>query len=167
MHSEVEQPAEPGMQIGQHFFDRLTDLLELRSAERHRPVTNIEIAAWMTEHGYPVSDSYISSLRLGYQRHPSLKIIEGLAAYFDVAAPTLISADTTRAMIDTIARDTGATNLALRATGLSAENLELVSKVLDSMRVSERLSSHATAPDESASNSNSETHTSPDEATQG
>ncbi|MEK8229111.1 hypothetical protein NKG05_29040 [Oerskovia sp. M15] len=42
----------------------------------------------MTEHGYAVKEAYLSALRGGHRTSPSLRIIEGLAAFFGVEPRT-------------------------------------------------------------------------------
>ncbi len=139
MGDDVVPNAGPGDVIGETFFVRFTELLRAREHQGQH-VTNTELAQWMTSHGYPVSPTYISSMRNGHSRSPSLRVIEGLAKYFDVDSSYLVSATEDPTATARVALgDATVTDVAMRASALSAENLIALRRVMDGLRAAEGL----------------------------
>lgn len=66
------------------FSDRLEYLFRTMPNPKGRRYTAEEIARRSTECGYPISAVYVSQLRSGLKRNPSLKHATGLAAAFGV-----------------------------------------------------------------------------------
>ena len=128
----------PGERLGRTFRDRLNELLDARSAGSGRTVSNREVVRWMNEHGYEIKEPYFSALRRGRQAAPSLRIIEGLAAYFDVDSATLLAQQQAQEAMEKVMAG-GARDVALRASGLSAENIAAISLLMDRLRAGENL----------------------------
>jgi transcriptional regulator with XRE-family HTH domain len=68
------------------FTARLNRLFETVRSDDGKPFTNAEIVARMVTSGYQVTAGYISQLRSGLRRRPSITHIEGLARAFGVSA---------------------------------------------------------------------------------
>jgi transcriptional regulator with XRE-family HTH domain len=139
--SEVE-PAltpvvEPGVDVGFRFHARLNQLWSERKAEsalRGRSLTNRDLSRWLIEHGYEVSDGYISHMLSGRHQTPSLRLIEGLARFFGVDPSYLLSDATEEAELQRALADTGIRSIALRAVGLSPSNLEAIRRIAEETR---------------------------------
>ncbi|BDZ41837.1 hypothetical protein GCM10025865_11360 [Paraoerskovia sediminicola] len=130
----------PGGKLGRAFQDRLNALFAVR-AEAGRKVTNREVAEWMTAHGYAVKDAYLSALRGGHRTSPSFRVIEGLAAYFEVDPRELLGNDESAEPIADVVARAGVEKVALRAEGLSPESLAAVSAFMDHLRAQSKLPS--------------------------
>ncbi|WP_419703782.1 hypothetical protein [Promicromonospora sp. NFX87] len=129
--------AAPGQRLGEAFRLRLNELFV--AAERGgRRVTNREVVRWMNDHGYAIKDAYLSQLRSGRASSPSLKIIEGLSAYFDVDSSALLSVDNSAVLNDLLDQH-GVRSIATRAAGLSQENVDAIARLLDRFREAENL----------------------------
>jgi len=127
----------PGQRLGEAFRLRLNELFA--AAERRgKRVTNREVVRWMNEHGYAIKDAYLSQLRSGRAASPSLKIIEGLSAYFGVDSSTFLTVDSSR-MLNDLLEQHGVRSIATRAAGLSEENIDAIARLLDRFRESENL----------------------------
>ena len=124
----------PGERLNRAFQHRLNELFEKRQRDG-RGATNREVATWMTEHGYAVKEAYLSALRGGHRTSPSLRIIEGLAAYFGVEPKDLLdTGEDPKKDLRLALSDHGVEAFAMRAEGLSAENVRAVTQLLDQMR---------------------------------
>lgn len=129
--------AGPGQRLGEAFRLRLNELFA--AAERRgRRITNREVVLWMSDHGYAIKDAYLSQLRSGRATSPSLKIIEGLSAFFDVDSSTLLSVDSSPVLNDLLEQH-GVRSIATRAAGLSQENIDAIARLLDRFREAENL----------------------------
>ncbi|MFE7508221.1 hypothetical protein [Promicromonospora sp. NPDC057488] len=129
--------AAPGQRLGEAFRARLNELFA--AAERRgKRITNREVVLWMNHHGYAIKDAYLSQLRSGRAASPSLKIIEGLSAYFDVDSSTLLSADSSPGLNELL-NEHGVRSIATRAAGLSQENIDAIARLLDRFREAEKL----------------------------
>jgi transcriptional regulator with XRE-family HTH domain len=129
----------PGERLSRAFQHRLNELFATR-ARAGRGATNRQVATWMTEHGYAVKEAYLSALRGGHRTSPSLRIIEGLAAYFGVEPKDLLdTGEDPRKELRLALSDHGVEAFALRAEGLSEENVRAVTQLLDQMRRLESL----------------------------
>ncbi|GAA1849873.1 helix-turn-helix domain-containing protein [Myceligenerans crystallogenes] len=136
--TENEALTPPGERISQVFRTRLNDLFATAERRGER-ITNREIVRWMSEHGYPIKDAYLSQLRSGRAGSPSLKVIEGLSAYFGVDSSTFLTSEVTEPEINSLLEKHGVRSLATRAAGLSEENLDAISRLLDRFREAEGL----------------------------
>jgi len=139
----VSDGVAPGRRLGEAFRHRLNELFT--AAERRgRRITNREVVLWMNDHGYVIKDAYLSQLRSGRASSPSLKIIEGLSAYFDVDSSTFLSAGNSPEL-DELLDQHGVRSIATRAAGLSQENVEAIARLLDRFREAENLPPISTA----------------------
>jgi transcriptional regulator with XRE-family HTH domain len=128
----------PGARTAEVFRRRLNELFALGA--NGRPVTNREVAQWMREHGYAINEAYLSALRGGHRESPSLRVIEGVAAYFGVSPASLVDPDgQSRADLQAVLRDKGVESLALRARGLTPENVKAVTDLVDQIRRMQQL----------------------------
>jgi hypothetical protein len=97
MARENNSPAQqPGDRIAQCFQQKLNSCFEKRSAERGHTITNVEVSSWLEEHGYHCKPAYLGALRNGRpgrQASPSLRVIEGLAAYFEIDPAVFFSTE--------------------------------------------------------------------------
>ena len=133
----VSDGAAPGQRLGEAFRTRLNELF-VAAERRGRRITNREVVRWMNDHGYAIKDAYLSQLRSGRATSPSLKIIEGLGAYFGVDSSTFLSADRSPVLNDLL-KEHGVRSIATRAAGLSEENIDAIARLLDRFRESENL----------------------------
>lgn len=99
-----------------------------------------EVAESIERSGGPtISASYIWQLRTGVKDNPTKRHIEALAAFFGVG-PTYFFDDTQAARVDAelalvaAMRDAGIRQLALRATGLSTESLNVIADLIERTR---------------------------------
>lgn len=125
----------PGEAIGRVFCQRFNELLEARK-QNGRPVTQVVISKWMGEHGYDASQAYLSQLRSGKSRYPSLKVIEGLSLFFDIDSSYFLQTDdaaSQKAILDAIIRDPRLTDIALRASRLSVETIDAIQRIVDQL----------------------------------
>lgn len=106
--------------------------------------THEEVARGATDAGYEISAAYVWQLRNGKRTNPTLRHIEGLAAFFGVPASYFLDPDVQKrvdAELELIAslRDAGVQHLALRAHGLSPEGLAAVENMVEHVRRIEKL----------------------------
>jgi hypothetical protein len=133
----VSDGVAPGQRLGEAFRLRLNEAFA--AAERRgKRITNREVVVWMNDHGYAIKDAYLSQLRFGRATSPSLKIIEGLSAYFDVDSSTFLSADSSPVLNELLDQH-GVRAIATRAAGLSQENIDAIARLLDRFREAENL----------------------------
>ncbi|MDI3423378.1 Secondary metabolite protein [Streptomyces luteolus] len=95
--------------------------------------------------GVAVSASAIQQLRTGTNTNPKMQTIRALAGFFGVSPGYFFSeeeAERQRAEIQVVAamRDQGVRRVALRANGLSAESLDMLSTVINQARRLEGMS---------------------------
>lgn len=127
----------PGQRLGEAFQLRLNEAFA--AAERRgKRLTNREVVLWMNDHGYAIKDAYLSQLRSGRATSPSLKIIEGLSAYFNVDSSRLLSDDRSPVLNELLDQH-GVRAIATRAAGLSQENIDAIARLLDRFREAENL----------------------------
>ncbi|MBL0886726.1 hypothetical protein [Myceligenerans indicum] len=128
----------PGQRLGELFRSRLNELFAAAERRGER-LTNREVVRWMSDHGYPIKDAYFSQLRSGRATSPSLKVIEGISAYFGVESSTFLDVDRRRAELDDLLEEHGVRSVATRAVGLSDENIDAIARLLDRFREVENL----------------------------
>ncbi|HEY0189340.1 MAG TPA: hypothetical protein VGC67_17780 [Cellulomonas sp.] len=128
----------PGERLGRVFQQRLNALVD-RSARQGAPVSNAEMARWMTEHGFPITPPALSMLRNRPGARPALRTIEGLAAFFEVDPAVLLSDQDVRPALAELHADPAAEAVAARAAGLSPGSLAAVRALLDQLRANEGL----------------------------
>ncbi|MEV7004667.1 helix-turn-helix domain-containing protein [Streptomyces sp. NPDC093982] len=110
-----------------------------------------EVAQAIQESGGPtISASYIWTLRKGKKDNPTMKHLEALAGFFGVVPAYFFndeSSERIAAQLSLLAsmRDNNVREIALRASGLSAETLEAIKGFLERARTLEGL------PDDEAS----------------
>lgn len=104
-----------------------------------------EAAAVIEEQGGPtISASYIHQLRTGAKDNPTKRHLEGLAKFFGVS-PVYFFDDVEAEKIDAglavlaAMRDADVRNVALRASGLSSESLQLIRGMIERTRQLEGL----------------------------
>lgn len=102
----------------------------------------------MSERGYAINEAYLSALRGGHRESPSLRVIEGIAAYFGVSPASLVdSGEGIRADLRAALHDKGVESLALRARGLTPENVKAVTDLVDQIRRMQHLPPIPDVPD--------------------
>ncbi|MFE4212233.1 helix-turn-helix domain-containing protein [Streptomyces sp. NPDC056844] len=102
-----------------------------------KPYTNAEVARAIS-----MSESAISQLRSGAKPNPTLSTVERLAGHFHVEAQYFFSdydaeeAEKVRASMELIeaVADSDVRGLALRANGLSADSLKMITDVINQAR---------------------------------
>lgn len=134
----MDDDVAPGERTARVFRHRLNELFA--RGRGGRPVTNREAAQWMTERGYSINEAYLSALRGGHRSSPSLRVVEGIAAFFGVSTGSLVEPeespdDRLRAAL----ADEGVEQFALRAQGLSPENVRAIIEIVDRVRSLEHL----------------------------
>ena len=121
--------------------DRINYLFaELPPADGARAeFTNQYVLTWLRERGHELSPSHISELRRGIKVNPTMKVLQGLADFFEVRAgffhgdvdavrDTLSEVRLRRAM-----RDNQVTDIAARVAGLSPPHRHLVADFITDM----------------------------------
>lgn len=117
------------------------DRLFRMNRDAGRKLTNAEVAEHLRKRhpGIRVSGAYLSALRAGKRANPSPDLLVALAELFGVAPGYFLDPDESdriTAQLEMLEgmRDAGIRGIALRAVGLSHENLEAVTSVLDQVR---------------------------------
>lgn len=127
----------------------IAERLDRLFAEVHplgRPYTLKEAVAGINDKaGEPlVSVQYLSQLRKGDRRRPSLEVLQAIAAWFGVRVTYFTDDDVARRTdeeLRTLAlmRDTGVRSVAFRAAGISQQSLDMVRTLLEKIRAAEGL----------------------------
>ncbi|MDQ6670673.1 MAG: XRE family transcriptional regulator [Chloroflexota bacterium] len=96
----------------------------------------------------PISGTYVWQLRTGQRSNPTMKHIEGLAAFFGVPVNYFFNDDVATRVdteLDMIValRETPIRHIALRASGLSPESLSAIAEMIEHVRKLEGLPVHA------------------------
>jgi len=122
------------------------DALFRRSRPGGRQWTNDEVAAEIKRANpkLRVSGAYLSALRTGKRHNPSPDLQVALAQFFGVSPAYFFDrhhADRVQAQLAALEElsQTGVRSVALRAVGLSQENLEAITVVLDQIRIAQGL----------------------------
>jgi transcriptional regulator with XRE-family HTH domain len=142
----------------QSFGNQLNHLIDIVHRRDRPPYTNKELAEAVQARGVRCTPQYIGQLRA--DKHvPSLEMARALAQVFGVPIDYFNDPDiasSTNQQLATLAAlaDTGVTQVALRAIGLSPSALETLHKVIDRIRAVEGLPEdapdspgHSPAPD--------------------
>ena len=123
-----------------HLAAKLDRLFRSSAARRRGEFTYREVAAGVAARGLgPISATYVWQLRTGQRANPTLRHLEGLAAFFGVPASYFIDAevsarvDADLELIVTL-NDGALRRLALDAAGLSPESLAAVSVLVKQLR---------------------------------
>jgi transcriptional regulator with XRE-family HTH domain len=145
-------------EAGQTFASRLDHLFRRVHPSDKPEFTYEEVANGVTQAGHDISAAYVWQLRNGKRTNPTLRHIEGLAAFFGVPASYFLDPAVQRqvdAELDLITslRDAGVQNLALRAHGLSPEGLAAVESMVEHVRRLEKLSDPETSMGDGGPNS--------------
>lgn len=119
---------------------RLDHLIRMNRAAGQK-LTNSEVAEQVRQRnpGIRVSGAYLSALRAGKRVNPSPELLVALADYFGVAPGYFLDRDESDRITEQLEmlegmRNAGVRGIAMRALGLSDENLEAVASVLDQVR---------------------------------
>jgi transcriptional regulator with XRE-family HTH domain len=104
----------------------------------------------------PISGTYVWQLRTGQRTNPTMKHIEGLAAFFGVPVNYFFNDDVATRVdteLDMIValRETPIRHIALRASGLSPESLSAITEMIEHVRRLEGLPERTETLDESGS----------------
>ncbi|MQA98553.1 MAG: XRE family transcriptional regulator [Streptosporangiales bacterium] len=133
--------ARPGATLAER-LDRLFRTVRRRGGGEY---SNEEVAEALRERGGPtISATYLWQLRKGIRHNPTKKHLEAVAEFFGVPTAYFFD-DEAGARIETelellaALRDSSVRQLALRASGLSAESLSALAKMVDRVRVLEGL----------------------------
>ncbi|MFI8872245.1 helix-turn-helix domain-containing protein [Streptomyces sp. NPDC055243] len=127
--------------------DKLNHLFDtVKNPATGKRYTNAEVARAIRESGeadgVTVSESAISQLRSGAKPNPTVRTVEALARHFHVTPQYFFpdydgeEADKVRASMELIAAvgDSEVRGLALRANGLSADSLKMITEVINQAR---------------------------------
>src|SRR5947209_2405406 len=115
-------------------LDRLFGAVHPRGGGEY---TYREVAEGIRARGFaPISATYIWQLRTGQRSNPTMKHVEGLAAFFGVPVNYFFNDEVaTRidAELDLLValRDGHIRQIALRAVGLSAESLQAIAEMIE------------------------------------
>jgi len=108
-----------------------------------------EVADGIRQRGLaPISGTYVWQLRTGQRSNPTMKHIEGLAAFFGVPVNYFFNDDVATRVdteLDMIValRETPIRHIALRASGLSPESLSAIAEMIEHVRRLEGLPDRA------------------------
>lgn len=70
--------------MGDDIVQRVNRLFETRHPADRGPYSNYDIAARAGEHGYEISAAAIQQIRSGRRSNPTVRVLRGLAAAFEV-----------------------------------------------------------------------------------
>ncbi|MCZ4645109.1 helix-turn-helix domain-containing protein [Rhodococcus erythropolis] len=131
----MEQPAEDSSV----FAERLEQLFAGVPNADGKRYTLGQLARRSTDMGYPISETYLSHLRTGRAKSPSLKTAAGIAAAFGVDVRYFLDDETatrTKAELDyaRLRADTNVHAVAFRLAGLDSGDLEVVNDLIRSFR---------------------------------
>ena len=134
---EPQESAEPTAE--QSLGRRLDHLFATIPAPSGGAWTNVEMAAQLAEKGISTTPAYISMIRKGHRANPSLAIVTGMAAVFDVPTAYFYDdavADRLNQDLQLLAaiRQAGMERIALRAAGLSPTGLREIGRIIDAVR---------------------------------
>ena len=118
-----------------------------------RRYTNYEVATALKEidPGLRVSGAYLSALRNGTKRNPSMELLPALAQFFHVSVSYFLDPES-QAQTDTevalarVGRHPEVRNLALRALELTPEGLAIVTQIVEHV-LTENRNKQSTDPD--------------------
>jgi transcriptional regulator with XRE-family HTH domain len=118
-----------------------------RTVHSHGKVeyTYREVAEGIRERGFaPISATYVWQLRTGQRSNPTMKHVEGLAAFFEVPVNYFFNDDVAgrvHAELEALValRQPAIRQIALRAAGLSAESLRAIVAMIEHVRRLEEL----------------------------
>ncbi|MBE1599962.1 MULTISPECIES: helix-turn-helix domain-containing protein [Streptomyces] len=143
--AEVPSGASGGRQLS--LADKLNHLFEtVKNPATGKKFTNAEVSRAIREageaDGLTVSESAISQLRSGAKPNPTVNTVEALARHFNVTPQYFFpdfdaeESEKIRASMELIAAvgDTKVRGLALRANGLSADSLKMITTVIEQAR---------------------------------
>lgn len=121
------------------FAARLDRLFRQVHPGRSGQYTYEEVAQGATRAGFEISAAYVWQLRTGKRTNPTLRHIEGLAAFFGVPAgyfldPQVYDRVDPELELAATLRDVGVRQLALRAHGLSPEALAAIQDMVEHVR---------------------------------
>lgn len=121
------------------FAGRLDYLFRTVHPVGRGPYTYTEVSNGIRESGITISASAIQQLRTGSNTNPKMQTIAALAGFFGVSPGYFFEdevAERTRAEIGVVAamRDADVRRVALRANGLSASSLQMLTTVIDQAR---------------------------------
>ncbi|MFE9631917.1 helix-turn-helix domain-containing protein [Streptomyces sp. NPDC006463] len=135
--------------------DKINHLFDTVVPAGRQPYNTEEVARAITETGIPISGSYIWLLRKGQRDNPTLKHLEGIAAFFGVPPAYFFNdqvASDVHAQLALLAalRDSNVQHVALRAAGLSSASLNSISELIEHVRALEGLPQSGPTEDEPA-----------------
>ncbi|MCQ8834850.1 helix-turn-helix domain-containing protein [Streptomyces malaysiensis] len=138
----TQDPGTPGTADDQApvLSQRLDRLFRMNQTAGQK-LTNNEVAEQVRQRhpGLRVSGAYLSALRAGTRVNPSPELLVALAEYFGVPPGYFLDRDESGRITEQLEmlegmRNAGIRGIAMRAVGLSNENLEAVASVLDQIR---------------------------------
>lgn len=124
---------------------RLNRLFEVMRRPNTPPLSNAAAAAAITaKTGVSISPAYLWQLRSGAKTNPTVQHLRAIADYFGVPASYLLDRDVDaniEAQLEILQalRDAGVRDLAMRASGLTAETISSLAAMVDQARKLERL----------------------------
>ena len=126
------------------FGQRLAHLRQTVHPADRGPYTFEEVARGVRELNFDISATYIWQLENGKRTNPTLRHMEGLAAFFGVPASYFLDpaiqarVDKELELLSTL-RDERVHDIAMRARGVSGPNLDTVRSLLENIRRIEHL----------------------------
>lgn len=127
------------------FANLLDRLFVTRMAPDGKPWSLSAVARELTTRGLPTTQSYVSQLRSGDRNNPTLAYVTALASVFGVPTTYFLGSGSLepslQADVDLAVslREAGVKGIALRATNLTPESLQMIQQILDSVRQREGL----------------------------
>jgi transcriptional regulator with XRE-family HTH domain len=125
--------------------NRLNKLFDVMRSQNVPPLSNAAAAAAITEKtGVSISPAYLWQLRNGVKDNPTVIHLRAIADYFGLPASYLIDSETDPSIDAQLnllqaLRDHGVRDLALRASGLTAQALNSLASMVDHARQLEQL----------------------------
>jgi transcriptional regulator with XRE-family HTH domain len=135
-----------------HLAEKLDRLFKAVHPRGRGEFTYREVAVGIHERGFAsISPTYVWQLRTGQRSNPTMKHIEGLAAFFGVPVNYFFH-DEVAASFDTeldlvvALRDSAIRRIALRSAGLSPESLAAIAEMIEHVRRLEGLTDQPESP---------------------
>lgn len=117
-----------GPEVASHSFSDLLEFLfeHFRPRGEDRKYSNREVVTGLRAAGNDMSESHFSQLRRGITKNPTLQVLQGIAAFFDVRVayllgdPDAVKEVQSKAALRTAMQDAHVQDVAHRVAGLNA-----------------------------------------------
>ncbi|RIT36767.1 XRE family transcriptional regulator [Mycobacteroides abscessus] len=119
---------------------KLNNLFDTMHPDGQKPDSNEKVAEKLREKGVRITSQYLSQLRSGKKKNPSVDTLVALAEYFGLRTPTYLVDRGPHPDLEAefdylrLLRDKKVRSIATRVSGLSDQSLMSVEAILDQVR---------------------------------